>query len=129
MVDKIEAPDPATIIFRLKFATAGLPAGPCRPVHLHLPKGYWEKFTRGTRKTSSVGPFKFVLYETGKSINGPRNPDFYREGLPYLDGFTGIFADNRRCGSRRSAATAPRWSSAACRRRRATSWWGRSATR
>ena len=38
------------------------------------------------------GPFKFVSYETGQSIKGVRNPDYYLKGLPYLDGFIGIFA-------------------------------------
>src|SRR5438046_262288 len=38
------------------------------------------------------GPFKFAGYETGQSIKGEKNPDYYQKGLPYLDGFTGIYA-------------------------------------
>jgi peptide/nickel transport system substrate-binding protein len=38
------------------------------------------------------GPFKFAGYELGQSIKGVRNPDYYHQGLPYLDGFTGIYA-------------------------------------
>ena len=38
------------------------------------------------------GPFKFVSYDAGQSIKGERNPDYYHKGLPYLDGFVGIFA-------------------------------------
>ena len=38
------------------------------------------------------GPFKFAGYEIGQSIKGERNPDYYHKGLPYLDGFVGIFA-------------------------------------
>ena len=41
------------------------------------------------------GPFKFVAYETGQSIKGERNPDYFRKGLPYLDGFAGIYADKQ----------------------------------
>src|SRR5207237_288414 len=41
------------------------------------------------------GPFRFKEYEAGQSISGVRNPDYYRKGLPYLDGFTGIFADKQ----------------------------------
>src|SRR5205814_4083467 len=41
------------------------------------------------------GPFKFLGYDTGQSIKGERNPDYFRKGLPYLDGFTGIFADKQ----------------------------------
>ena len=38
------------------------------------------------------GPFKFAGYEIGQSIEGVRNPDYYHKGLPYLDGFRGIYA-------------------------------------
>jgi len=41
------------------------------------------------------GPFKFAAYDVGQSIKGDRNPDYYREGLPYLDGFVAIFADKQ----------------------------------
>ena len=41
------------------------------------------------------GPFKFVAYELGQSIKGERNPDYYHKGLPYLDGFVGIYADKQ----------------------------------
>ena len=51
------------------------------------------------------GPFKFVAYDIGQSIKGERNPDYYHKGLPYLDGFVGIFADKQvgagRCDPRR----------------------------
>src|SRR6202048_914689 len=41
------------------------------------------------------GPFKFAAIETGQSIKGVKNPDYYHKGLPYLDGFTGIYADKQ----------------------------------
>ena len=41
------------------------------------------------------GPFRFKDYQVGQSISGVRNPDYYRPGLPYLDGFIGIFADKQ----------------------------------
>ena len=41
------------------------------------------------------GPFKFDSYEIGQSIKGVRNPDYYHQGLPYLDGFTAIYADKQ----------------------------------
>jgi peptide/nickel transport system substrate-binding protein len=41
------------------------------------------------------GPFRFTEYQVGQSISGIRNPDYYHRGLPYLDGFTGIFADKQ----------------------------------
>ena len=122
MVDKVEAPDPQTVVFRLKFATRPF----CRRWPTRSPsstKGRSSTRTRtGTRRTSmGSGPFKFVAYDTGQSIRGERNPDYFKKGLPYLDGFVGIFAESRRRASTRSAPTAPQWNSAACRPRRARS--------
>ena len=39
MIDKIEAPDPKTVVFRLKFATSRVYPGARRPLRLHLQKG------------------------------------------------------------------------------------------
>src|SRR6185437_15732120 len=90
MVDKVEAPDPATVVFRLKFPpTAFLPAlaDPFAFVYekklLDKAPHWYEKNVMGS------GPFKFAGYETGQSVKGERNPDYYVKGLPYLDGFTG----------------------------------------
>jgi peptide/nickel transport system substrate-binding protein len=96
MVDKIEAPDPTTVVFRLKFATnAFLPslAGPYnwiyQKVHLDADPRWYEKNILGS------GPFKFVELQIGQAIKGVRNPDYYQKGLPYLDGFHGIYADKQ----------------------------------
>jgi peptide/nickel transport system substrate-binding protein len=96
MVDRIEAPDPKTIVFRLKFATnAFLPAlaDPFTFIYkkekLDQDPHWYEKNILGS------GPFRFVAYETGQAISGERNPDYYRADLPYLDGFRGIYADKQ----------------------------------
>jgi peptide/nickel transport system substrate-binding protein len=96
MVDKIEAPDPQTVVFRLKFATSAFLPALADPFTFIYQKEKLQKDPRWYEKNVlGSGPFKFVSYETGQSINGARNPDFYREGLPYLDGFTGIYADKQ----------------------------------
>src|SRR5262249_51967196 len=41
------------------------------------------------------GPFKFVEYETGQSITGARDPNYYQKDRPYLDRFKAIFADKQ----------------------------------
>jgi peptide/nickel transport system substrate-binding protein len=93
MVDKVESPDPRTVVFRLKFATtAFLPAlvDPFAYIYkkaaLDQDPHWYEKNILGS------GPFKFVRYETGQSVTGERNSDYYHKGLPYLDGFTAIYA-------------------------------------
>src|SRR5258707_10705271 len=96
MVDKIEAPDPTTIVFRLKFATDAFLPALADPYAFIYRKAVLDKDIHWYEKNIlGSGPFKFVNYETGQSITGVRNPDYYHAGLPYLDGFTGIFADKQ----------------------------------
>jgi len=85
MVDKVEAPDATTVVFRLKFATnAFLPslADPFAWIYkkeILVKDPHWfEKNIMGS------GPFKFAGYEIGQSIKGERNPDYYHKGQPYL---------------------------------------------
>jgi peptide/nickel transport system substrate-binding protein len=96
MVDTVEALDPSTVVFHLKFATgAFLPAlaDPFAWIYkkaiLDQDPHWYEKNIMGS------GPFKFAEYQIGQSIKGVRNPDYYHEGLPYLDGFVAIFADKQ----------------------------------
>jgi peptide/nickel transport system substrate-binding protein len=93
MVDKVEAPDPKTVVFRLKFASAAFLPALADPFTFVYQKEKLEKDPHWYEKNIlGSGPFKFVTYETGQSITGVRNPDYYHPGLPYLDGFTGIYA-------------------------------------
>ena len=96
MVDKVEAPDPTTVIFRLKFATSAFLPALADPYNWIYKKAILDKDPRWYEKNiMGSGPFKFAAYETGQSIKGVKNPDYYHRGLPYLDGFTGIYADKQ----------------------------------
>ena len=96
MVDSVEAPDPKTVVFRLKFATTAFLPALADPRNFIYKKTTLEKDPRWYEKNiEGSGPFKFASYETGQSINGVRNPDYYHPGLPYLDGFNGIFAEKQ----------------------------------
>jgi len=93
MVDKVEAPDSSTVVFRLKFATQAFLPALADPFNWIYEKAILDKDPRWYEKNvMGSGPFKFAGYETGQSIKGVRNPDFYHPGQPYLDGFTAIFA-------------------------------------
>ena len=96
MVDRIEAPDPTTVVFRLKFATSAFLPGLAEPRAYLYQKANLDKDPRWYEKNiMGSGPFKFVSYETGQAINGVRNPDYYHKGLPYLDGFKAIYAEKQ----------------------------------
>ncbi len=93
MVDKVEAPDPTTVVFRLKFATGAFMPALADPFTWIYEKAILDKDPRWYEKNiMGSGPFKPAGYEIGQSIKGVRNPDYYHAGQPYLDGFTAIFA-------------------------------------
>jgi peptide/nickel transport system substrate-binding protein len=96
MVDKIEAPDPKTVVFHLRFATNAFLPALADPFTFIYQKEKLDQNPRWYEKNIlGSGPFKFAEYETGQAVRGVRNPDYYRKGLPYLDGFTAIFADKQ----------------------------------
>jgi peptide/nickel transport system substrate-binding protein len=121
MVDTVEALDPTTVVFHLKFATAAFLPAMADPFSWIYKKEILDKNPRWYEKNIlGSGPFKFAAIETGQSIKGVKNPDYYHRGLPYLDGFTGIYADSSpgRGNPQRSCSDrVPRAST--CRARRA----------
>jgi peptide/nickel transport system substrate-binding protein len=96
MIESIEAPDPATVVFLLKRpSTAFLPAL-ADPFAFIYKKAILDKDPHWYEKNLlGSGPFKPDGLETGQSIKGIRNPEYYHPGLPRLDGFFGIYADKQ----------------------------------
>jgi peptide/nickel transport system substrate-binding protein len=96
MIEKIEAPDAKTVRFRLKFATAAFLPALADPYAFIYKKAILDRDPHWFEKNiMGSGPFRFRDYQAGQSISGVRNSDYYRSGLPYLDGFVGIFADKQ----------------------------------
>jgi len=96
MVDTVAAPDPTTVVFHLKFATSAFLPALADPYSWIYKKMTLDKDPRWYEKNIlGSGPFKFAGYETGQSIKGARNPDYYQKGLPHLDGFTALYADKQ----------------------------------
>jgi peptide/nickel transport system substrate-binding protein len=93
MVDTVEAPDTTTVVFRLKFATSAFLPALADPYSWIYKKEILDKDPRWYEKNIlGSGPFKFAAIETGQSVTGVKNPDYYQKGLPRLDGFTGIYS-------------------------------------
>jgi peptide/nickel transport system substrate-binding protein len=96
MVDKVEAPDTSTVVFRLKFATSAFLPALADPFNFIYQKSILDKDPRWYEKNIlGSGPFKFTEYATGQSIKGAKNAEYYHRGRPYLDGFIGIYADKQ----------------------------------
>jgi peptide/nickel transport system substrate-binding protein len=93
MVDKFEATDPSTVVIHLKFATSAFLPALADPYNWIYQKKVLDKDIHWYEKNIlGSGPFEFAGYEVGQSIKGKRNPHYYHKGLPYLDGFVGIYA-------------------------------------
>jgi peptide/nickel transport system substrate-binding protein len=93
MVDKIEVPDPSTVVFHLKFPTSAFLPALADPYNWIYEKKILDKDPHWyEHNIMGSGPFKFAGYEVGQFIKGVRNPDYYHKGLPYLDGFVGVYA-------------------------------------
>jgi len=87
-IEKVEAPDATTIVFKLKFPSASLLVNLASPWNVIFPKKYLDK-DPNYFKTNVVGsgPFKFKGYTRGATFEGERNPDYFIKDRPYLDGY------------------------------------------
>jgi peptide/nickel transport system substrate-binding protein len=103
-VASIDAPDPDTLIFRLKRPQPSLLlmlASGYSPVYpAHVPPAELRTKCLGT------GPFKLKEYRAGEYIDLVRNPDYMLKGRPYLDGIRYLVIKER--GTRYSAIQAGR---------------------
>ena len=91
-VEAVQAPDPYTIVFRLKWPSASflnLLASPYGWIYkgdiVTKDPRWYEKNVMGT------GPFTFVEYVRGSHWVGKKNPNYWDKGKPYLDGYRAIF--------------------------------------
>ncbi len=92
-VEAIEAPDPHTVVFRLKRPQPSLLLllasgySPIYPAHVPL----------ADLKTTCVGtgPYKLKEYRPGEFVEYVKNPDYFVKGRPYLDGVKWIHIKDR----------------------------------
>jgi len=87
-VERIEAPDPSTVVFKLKFPSASLLDNLASPWNTIFPKKYLDKDPNYFMKNAvGSGPFKFKGYTRGSTFEGERNPDYFIKDRPYLNGY------------------------------------------
>ena len=87
-VASVEAPDPSTVLFKLKFPSASLLTNLASPWNVIFPKKYLDKDPNYFKtNVMGSGPFKFKSYTRGSSFEGERNPDYFVKDRPYLNGY------------------------------------------
>ncbi len=103
-VEAIEAPDPYTVVFRLRRPQPSfllLLASGYSPVYpTHVPPGEFRTRCVGT------GPFRLKEWRKGEFVEYVRNPDYFVKERPYLDGLKYVIIAER--GTRFAALQAGR---------------------
>jgi len=87
-IASIEAPDPTTVVFKLKFPSASLLGNLASPWNVIYPKKYLDRDPNYFKaNVVGSGPFKLKNYTRGSTFEGERNPDYFVKDRPYLDGY------------------------------------------
>jgi peptide/nickel transport system substrate-binding protein len=91
-IEAIEAPDPQTLRFRLKWPEASFLISLASPYNWIYKADILAKDMRWYEtNVMGTGAFKFVEHVKGSHWIGKKNPDYWDKGKPYLDGYRAIF--------------------------------------
>jgi peptide/nickel transport system substrate-binding protein len=87
MIKAIEAPDGHTVVFRLHHPSPSFLSSVAHPANFIYAKKYLDSDIHYYKAHSiGTGPFKLKNYVRGSNIELERNPDYWKKGLPYMDG-------------------------------------------
>jgi peptide/nickel transport system substrate-binding protein len=92
MVDKVYVADDYTVVFALKYPSAGfIPAVANSFNFIYNAKKLAQDIHWYEKHILGSGPFIFVQHEPGAFIEGKRNANYHHAGKPYLEGFRAMF--------------------------------------
>ena len=86
-IDRAEAVDDYTIDIHLKYASAALLQLMGVDFMLILPEAQKEQGFERFEDVMGSGPFRVKEWQRGSFYEFERNPNYFKEGLPYLDGY------------------------------------------
>jgi len=92
VVEAVQAPDPYTVVFRLKWPSASFLASVASPWNWIYKADLLAKDMRWYEtNVMGTGPFLFVEHQKGSHWVGKKNPSYWDKGKPYLDSYRAIF--------------------------------------
>jgi peptide/nickel transport system substrate-binding protein len=87
MIKSIEAPDRSTVIIGLHHPSPPFLVNLAGPANFIYPKKYLDQDPNYFKNHAvGSGPYKLKNYVRGSYIELERNPDYWKKGLPYMDG-------------------------------------------
>lgn len=87
MIKSIEAPDRYTVVYHLNYPSASFLAMLAYPHNFIFSKKYLDQDINYYKKNvMGTGPYKLKSWVRGSTLEVERNPGYFKEGLPYLDG-------------------------------------------
>jgi len=91
-VEALEAPDPQTVRFRLKWPEGSFLVNLASPFSWIFKADILARDVRWYEtNVMGTGPFKFVEHVKGSHWVAKKNPDYWDKGKPYLDGYRALF--------------------------------------
>jgi peptide/nickel transport system substrate-binding protein len=91
-VEAVEAPDPQTVRFRLKWPEGSFLVNLASPFSWIFKADILARDVRWYEtNVMGTGPFKFVEHVKGSHWVAKKNPDYWDKGKPYLDGYRALF--------------------------------------
>jgi peptide/nickel transport system substrate-binding protein len=91
-IGTIETPDANTVTFKMKAVNASMLEHFASPWNcIYSAKDLAADPNSPKTKVNGTGPYVFVEHIKGGHVAGKRNESYFKPGLPYLDGFRGVF--------------------------------------
>jgi peptide/nickel transport system substrate-binding protein len=85
-IDKIDVPDASTIIIKHKEPNIPFLTYLAVPYHKIVPREVVDKEGDVRQTMVGTGPFTLESYTSGGKAIFKKNPDYFKKGMPYLDG-------------------------------------------
>ena len=94
MVKSVTAPDPQTLVFKLKYPTGAFVPALALPYNFIYSKADLDQhgYRWHQKNVNGTGAFRFVQHQPGAFVEGKRYEKYHHQGKPYLDGYRAISA-------------------------------------